>query len=170
MPLETAFFQFWTSKNAFFRSNMEPNLGSKTTENFTISHHEPRKPHGSPRNPQSLSWTPPGRSENLENEPPELENLHSSTWTSENTQNLKKTWFWPATQNWQNLRQNLTILGTFGPILGKCVFSYQKLYFGRRPRISKIYVKIWRFCALLGRSWENMLLVPKTGFWPATQN
>ena len=55
---------------------------------------------------------------------------------------VPKTGFWPATQNWQNLRQNLTILGTFGPILGKCVFSYQKLDFGRRPRIGKIYVKI----------------------------
>ena len=58
------------------------------------------------------------------------------------TQNLKKTWFWPATQNWENLRQNLTILGTFGPILGKCAFWYQKLDFGQRPRINKIYVEI----------------------------
>ena len=51
---------------------------------------------------------------------------------------VPKTGFWPATQNLQNLRQNLTILGTFGPILGKCVFCYQRLDFGQWPRIDKI--------------------------------
>ena len=73
MPLETAFFQCLTSKNAFFRSNMEPNLGSKTTGNFTISHHEPRKPHGSPKMPlgslQEASHTLPRDVLSLQNPP-----------------------------------------------------------------------------------------------------
>ena len=69
-----------------------------------------------------------------------------------------KTGFWPPSQNWQNSLQNLWILDTFGPILGKSAFCTQKLDFGNPPRICKFYVKIYRFCTLLCRSWENLLL------------
>ena len=72
-----------------------------------------------------------------------------------------KTEFRPPSQNWQNLCPNLSILGTFGPILGKSAFCFQKLDFGHPPRIGKICVKIYRFWTLLGRSWENLLFGPK---------
>ena len=67
-----------------------------------------------------------------------------------------KTGFWPPSQNCQNLCQNLSILGTFGPILGKYAFWTQKLDFGHPPRISKIHIEICGCCALLSRSWENL--------------
>ena len=77
-----------------------------------------------------------------------------------------KTRFWPPSQNWQNLCQNLSILDTFGPILGKSAFCTQKLDFGHPPKISKICIKIYRFWTLLGRSWENHLFfcTPKPYF------
>ena len=68
-----------------------------------------------------------------------------------------KTEFWPASQNLQNSLQNLWILRTFGPIMGKSAFCTQKLHFGHPPGICKFYIKIYRFWTLLGRSWENLL-------------
>ena len=46
---------------------------------------------GTPKAPQSLPWTPPGPSENLENEPRDIENLHFS-WPRliENTKKIRK--------------------------------------------------------------------------------
>ena len=67
-----------------------------------------------------------------------------------------KTGFWPHSQSWRNLCPNLSILCTFGPILGKSTFCTQKLDFGHPPRIGKICDRIYGFWTLLGRSWENL--------------
>ena len=78
---------------------------------------------GTPKAPQSLPWTPPGASESLENELLDIENLHFSTPRLLKTQkNTKKHRYLPRTQNPLKLRQNQSILGTFGPILGKPAF------------------------------------------------
>ena len=47
-------------------------------EFLSFSHQEPNKPDGSPKKNPSLPWTPPGPSENLENEPLDIEDLHFS--------------------------------------------------------------------------------------------
>ena len=37
----------------------------------------------------------------------------------------------------------------------------ENIGFGYAPRLHKNYFKIYRFCTLLGRSWENLLFGPK---------
>ena len=77
MLLETVFFKF-LYQNVIFGLQLGPQLGVKSLHFLHFHIKSPKNPMGTPKARQSLPWTPPGPSENLENEPLDIENLHFS--------------------------------------------------------------------------------------------
>ena len=72
------FFKFLYQKYNFWAPTWAPTWRQKPTFFFIFRIKSPKNPMGTPKARQSLPWTPPGPSENLEDELLDVENLHFS--------------------------------------------------------------------------------------------
>ena len=83
----------------------------------------PKNQMGTPKARQSLTWTHPGPSENIEDALLDVENLHFSAQRPFKTErNTKNNACGQPPRLRKKLRPNLMILNTFGTILGKNTF------------------------------------------------
>ena len=88
--LQTSFFRFSKSKNTFFLSNMEPNLGVKNFNFFyKIGVGNPPALEDLPRHPNTSSRTPPGF---LAGSPGPLQNASIASLVNPISQNLHLFW------------------------------------------------------------------------------
>ena len=72
------FFKFLYQKYNFWAPTWAPTWRQKPTNFCHFRIKSPKNPMGTPKARQSLPWTPPGPSENLEDELLDVENLHFS--------------------------------------------------------------------------------------------
>ena len=90
MLLETVFFKFLYQKYNFWAPTWAPTWRQKPTKFCHFRIKSPKNPMGTPKARQSLPWTPPRPSDNLEDELPDIENLYFSVPRLVKTQKKSK--------------------------------------------------------------------------------